>query len=66
MGGNSSNMTINKENEPQKPIEKAVVLKVSINQKLYARLLQFKKERGLKDSSICIMAIDELLTKNNF
>jgi hypothetical protein len=59
-------MTINKENEPQKPIEKAVVLKVSINQKLYARLLSFKKERGLKDSSICIMAIDELLTKNNF
>lgn len=59
-------MTINKENEPLKPIEKAVILKVSVPQKLYSRLLSFKKEKGLKDSTICIMAIDELLTKNNF
>jgi hypothetical protein len=55
-----------KEKTDSKKVNSSVVLKYSVQTTLYLRLLQFKKERGLKDSAICILALDEFLTKNNF
>lgn len=44
----------------------AITLKFQCPTRLYARIITFMKTRGLKESTLFLISVDEYLTKNNF
>ncbi len=51
---------------PEKKQLQAVTLKFQCPTRLYARIITFMKTRGLKESTLFLMSVDEYLTKQNF
>ena len=52
--------------EIKQPFTPSVVTKIRIPATLYSRLLQAKKKKGLKESHLILISVDEFLSKNNF
>ena len=44
----------------------SVITKIRIPATLYSRLLNAKKKKGLKESHLILISVDEFLSKNNF
>ena len=47
-------------------IETALRLYFNCPPKLYSRLVSYTKTKGIKDSTLILVSIDEFLNKNNF
>jgi len=51
---------------PEKKQLHHVSLRFQCPPRLYSRIITFMKTRGLKESTLFLISIDEYLTKNNF
>lgn len=51
---------------PQSKEKPAFRLYFNCPPKLHSRIMNFSKSKGLKDSTLFLISVDEYLTKNNF
>jgi len=59
-------MDINEKTPLEKKFETTIVLKISIKEKLYSRCKNLMKEKGIKESVLIQMALDNYLLNYNF